>query len=386
MEDQDRIERIELGEELEYSQTDKTQATRVQVDQEQPGQPQAGQVLPGQERFVAPVDEDSLQEVDAVDTHAPSSSLLADTWRSLRRNPLFFISTALILFIVVVALFPRLFTHTDPIYCELGNSLQPARAGHPFGFDLQGCDIYARVIYGTRTSVSIGVLATLLVVLIGGVIGALAGFFGGWVDALLSRVTDVFFAIPLLLGAIVVLQMFKNNGSIWKIILVMAIFGWVSVARIARGAVMEAKNLEFNTAATALGSSPDEEPGPSHHSERFGPGDRRGNHVFGNLHRSGSHLELPRSRPAHQHGQLGSGYRHGPTAPVHVQRDRPRLPLGRFGHHGARLHHDGGRGQGRLGPQEQDGMTSTNQGKTIGIRQMIQTLHAHEAHEAFQAK
>ena len=84
----------------------------------------------------------------------------------------------------------------------------------------------------------------------------MSGFFGGWVDGILSRLTDIFLALPILLGAIVVLQMFKTNGSIWKIILVMTLFGWTSVARIARGAVMEAKNLEFNTASTALGSTP----------------------------------------------------------------------------------------------------------------------------------
>ncbi|KAB5709135.1 ABC transporter permease [Bifidobacterium adolescentis] len=77
-----------------------------------------------------------------------------------------------------------------------------------------------------------------------------------WADAVLSRLTDIFLALPILLGAIVVLQMFKTSSSIWKIILVMTLFGWTSVARIARGAVMEAKNLEFNTASTALGSTP----------------------------------------------------------------------------------------------------------------------------------
>ncbi len=212
--------------------------------------------LPGQERYVAPVEETPLQEVDSVDTNAPASSLFAEAWRTLRRNPLFIISGILILFILFVALFPTVFTKVNPTYCTLDNSLEPARAGHIFGFDLQGCDIFARVVYGTRTSLTVGIMATLIVVLLGGVIGAIAGFFGGWVDAILSRITDIFYAIPLLLGAIVVLQMFKTTESVWKLILVMAMFGWVSVARIARSSVMEAKNLEFNTASTALGSTP----------------------------------------------------------------------------------------------------------------------------------
>ena len=87
-------------------------------------------------------------------------------------------------------------------------------------------------------------------------IGAVAGFFGGWVDAVLSRITDIFFALPMLLGAIVVLQMFKTSKSIWKIVLVLTLFGWVGVCRIARSAVLKSKNLEFNTASTALGSTP----------------------------------------------------------------------------------------------------------------------------------
>ncbi|NMN01407.1 ABC transporter permease [Bifidobacterium panos] len=212
--------------------------------------------LPGQERYVAPLDETPLQDVDNVDESAPASSLWTDAWRTLRRNPLFIVSGLLIMFIVIVALFPTLFTKQDPNYCVLENSLGKPSPGHPFGFDFQGCDVYTRVVYGTRTSLSVGLAATILVVLIGTLIGALAGFFGGWLDSLLSRVTDIFLALPILLGAIVVLQMFKTNGSIWKIVLVMALFGWTSTARIARGAVLETKNLEFNTASTALGSSP----------------------------------------------------------------------------------------------------------------------------------
>ena len=181
----------------------------------------------------------------------------ADAWRTLRKNPLFIISGLLIIFIVFVALFPSVLTASRTRTTARSTiPFEPASAGHPFGFDLGGLTYTPRVVYGTRTSLSVGVFATLLVVLVGTLIGAVAGFFGGWVDAVLSRLTDIFLALPILLGAIVVLQMFKTSSSIWKIILVMTLFGWTSVARIARGAVMEAKNLEFNTASTALGSTP----------------------------------------------------------------------------------------------------------------------------------
>lgn len=212
--------------------------------------------LPGQERYVAPIKETPLQTVDTVDESAPATSMWSDAWRTLRRNPLFIISAILIVFIIFVALFPGVFTKTDPNYCTLDDSLEPARPGHPFGFDMQGCDVYARVVYGTRTSLSVGILSTLIVVAVGTLIGAIAGFCGGWIDAVLSRIVDIFMAIPMLLGAIVVLQMFRTVTSIWKVVLVLALFGWVSTARIARGAVLSSKNLEFNTASTALGSTP----------------------------------------------------------------------------------------------------------------------------------
>lgn len=212
--------------------------------------------LPGQERYAAPLEETPLQTVDTVDESAPATSMWSDAWRMLRRNPLFIISAILIVFIIFVALFPGVFTKTDPNYCTLDDSLEPARPGHPFGFDMQGCDVYARVVYGTRTSLSVGILSTLIVVAVGTLIGAIAGFCGGWIDAVLSRIVDIFMAIPMLLGAIVVLQMFRTVTSIWKVVLVLALFGWVSTARIARGAVLSSKNLEFNTASTALGSTP----------------------------------------------------------------------------------------------------------------------------------
>ncbi|WEV53512.1 ABC transporter permease [Bifidobacterium sp. ESL0704] len=213
-------------------------------------------VLPGQERYVAPPDAVKLQEVDSVDESAPATSMWADAWRTLRKNPLFIVSAILILCVIFVALFPGVFTHQNPNFCQLDHSLEKGSAGHPFGYDTQGCDVFTRTVYGTRTSLSVGILTTLLVMVVGSLIGALAGFFGGWIDAVLSRFTDIFMAIPLLLGAIVVLQMFRTSGSVWKIVLVLTLFGWTQTARISRGAVMETKNLEFNTASTALGSTP----------------------------------------------------------------------------------------------------------------------------------
>jgi len=181
-------------------------------------------------------------------------SLWSDAWHDLRRNPMFIVSAALILLLIIIAAIPGLFTSIDPKFCQLSHYNGGAAPGHPFGFDRQGCDIYSRVIYGARASVTVGILVTSGVVIIGGVIGALAAFYGGWLDSLLSRVTDVFFAIPLLLGAIVFLQAFPYR-NIWTVVAAIMLLGWPSVARIMRGAVISVKESDFVTAARALGAS-----------------------------------------------------------------------------------------------------------------------------------
>ncbi len=210
---------------------------------------------PGQEHYVNEVDETGLGAVDAVKDESAPSSQWGEAWRYLRRRPLFWVAATMIVIAVLLALFPGLFTNTDPRMCELSKSLAPAESGHPFGFNRQGCDIYARVIYGARASVTVGVLTTILVVIIGALVGAVAGFFGGWIDSVLSRITDIFFAIPLVLAAIVVMQMFKEHRTIITVVLALGLFGWVSIARITRGAVVSIKNEEYVQSARSIGAS-----------------------------------------------------------------------------------------------------------------------------------
>jgi oligopeptide transport system permease protein len=206
-----------------------------------------------QEHFFAELDETGLGAVDAVDDSGAPSSLWSEAWHKLRRRPLFWIAAAIITVVVVVALFPTLFTSQDPRFCELANSLGAPTAGHPFGFDKQGCDIYSRVIYGARPSVTVGVLTTLAVLIIGTLMGSVAGFFGGWFDTILSRITDIFFAIPLTLAAIVIMQLFSQNRTSLTVVAVLASFGWTQIARITRGSVMSVKNNDYVTAAKSLG-------------------------------------------------------------------------------------------------------------------------------------
>ena len=210
----------------------------------------------GQDHYVSDIDETGLGAVDAVPDEGAPSSMWGEAWKRLRRRPLFWFAATIIFFAITISLFPSLFTSQDPRYCVLSRSLgAPELWSHPFGFDKQGCDIYSRVIYGARASVSVGVLTTIAVVIIGGTIGAIAGYIGGWIDSLLSRITDVFFAIPLLLAAIVFMQMFKESRSIAMVVVVLSTFAWTSIARITRGSVMSAKNEAFVTAARATGAS-----------------------------------------------------------------------------------------------------------------------------------
>jgi oligopeptide transport system permease protein len=181
-------------------------------------------------------------------------SLGSDAWHDLRRNPMFVISALLIVLLILVAAFPSLFTSLDPKFCDLSHYNEGRAPGHPFGFDRQGCDIYSRVIYGARASVMVGILVTSGVVILGGLVGALSAFYGGVTDSLLSRFTDVFFAIPLLLGAIVFLSSFPFR-NIWTVVAAIMILGWPQMARIMRGSVISVKESDFVTAARALGAS-----------------------------------------------------------------------------------------------------------------------------------
>ena len=209
------------------------------------------------EHYVAPLEETPLQAVDFVDETAQPMSMWAQAWRSLRKQPLFIVSAILIVLVIVVAAFPQLFSQVDPTACTLDDSSAPARAGHPLGFTMQGCDVYSRIIYGARASLLVGLFTTIFVVVFGGVVGALAGYYGGWLDAILARLGDIFFALPLILGAIIVMQLpaFRDNRSVWTVIITLAAFGWPQMARITRGAVIEARGADFVKASRSLGLS-----------------------------------------------------------------------------------------------------------------------------------
>ncbi|MGY0491988.1 ABC transporter permease [Streptomyces sp. WG-D5] len=184
----------------------------------------------------------------------PARSLWSDAWRSLRRNPVFIVSALIILFLVIVAIWPQLFTSGDPNDCDLAHGQETASSGHPFGYDAQGCDVYTRTVYGARASITVGICATAGVALLGGILGALAGFYGRWADALLSRVADVFFGIPVVLGGLVLLSVVTST-TVWPVVGFIVLLGWPQISRIARGSVITVKENDYVHAARTLGAS-----------------------------------------------------------------------------------------------------------------------------------
>lgn len=189
-------------------------------------------------------------------------SLWTDAWHVMRVKPLFWISLVLIAVFVLMAVAPQLFTSKDPGFCDLNHAREKPGPDAIFGYDLQGCDVYARTIYGARSSILVGVLTTLFTTLLGGALGVIAGYVGGWVDTLLSRIADVFFAIPLLLGGIIIMYTFRTPpGSpyllvVLKVVFALTILGWPRLFRLMRSSVIQVKPNEYVQAARALGANP----------------------------------------------------------------------------------------------------------------------------------
>ncbi|MFG2063687.1 ABC transporter permease [Micromonospora sp. NPDC048871] len=182
-----------------------------------------------------------------------SASLWADARRQLVRDPVFVIASLYILVVGSMAAFPWLWTSQDPRACSTDRSRIGPSWEHPFGYDILGCDYYSHAIYGARPSMVIAVMATSAIVIVGGLLGLLAGYYGGWVDTIISRVMDIFFSLPFLLGAIVFLTVIKRQ-NIWTITMVLFLLAWPTIARIIRGSVISAKDLDYVHAAKAVGA------------------------------------------------------------------------------------------------------------------------------------
>lgn len=191
-----------------------------------------------------------------------SRSLWSDAWTELRHNKIFIVSAVLIVFFLLMTFVPQLFTFgKSPTTCDLALARKPPSGDAWFGYDPNGCDVYTRTIYGAKASILVGVFATLFTMLLGGFIGVIAGYFGGLTDSVLSRITDIFFAIPLLLGGILVLTSFPASddanlySEVAKVVLALGILGWTAMTRIMRSSVIQVRDADYVVAARALGAT-----------------------------------------------------------------------------------------------------------------------------------
>ncbi len=180
-------------------------------------------------------------------------SQMAEVWHQFRRNKGAMVGSAVVLLIVFIALFSDVFLDYDTqvVGQNLADRLQWPSAKHWFGTDELGRDIFFRVLYGTRFSCSVGLVAVTIGLLLGVTLGAIAGFYGGWIEELIMRSTDILSAVPNMLLAIVIVSVLGQ--SIWNLMLAVGITSVPEFVRITRAAVLTVRNQEYVEASKAIG-------------------------------------------------------------------------------------------------------------------------------------
>ncbi|AZR73701.1 peptide ABC transporter permease [Anoxybacter fermentans] len=186
------------------------------------------------------------------------TSLWKDSWKRLKRNKLALFGLFLVSLIVFLAIFADFITPYGPteqlIWTEGAKAkLAPPSWKHLFGTDLYGRDIFTRVIYGTRISLTIAVAATAISVIVGVFLGACAGYFGGWIDDVISWLINVIYSFPFLLFIIAIVAYLPP--SMWLTFVAIGCVSWMRYARLIRGQFLSLREKEFVEAARALGAS-----------------------------------------------------------------------------------------------------------------------------------
>lgn len=184
----------------------------------------------------------------------PRQTFWSDAWKRLKRNRLAIFGLVIILLLFLIAIFASSLAPYDPIQQDLKNShVSPGRE-HPLGTDLHGRDLLSRLIYGTRISLLVGFLPQFVSLFLAVILGLLSGYYGGWVDDLIMRLADAFFAFPSLLFMMALMFVLGPKQALLGIVLGLGIVGWAGRARIMRSQVLSVKERAYIESARAIGA------------------------------------------------------------------------------------------------------------------------------------
>jgi len=205
----------------------------------------------------------ALQETAVEPPPGAERSPTQMAWHSFRRHKPAMIGLSIVVLLSLASILAPVITPYDAEKTDLDAMLEPPSWAHPMGTDELGRDLLTRLLYGGRISLSIGVMAMGLAVVIGSLVGGLAGFYGGWVDNVLMRLVDMMLAFPSLFVLIILALALRDLpiealrgtafASIFSIVLVIAILSWMSVARLVRASFLSIREREFVLAAEGLG-------------------------------------------------------------------------------------------------------------------------------------
>ena len=209
------------------------------------------------------VQETSVDASGELRGEAKTRTLWGDSFKRLRKNTLAMIALGWIIIVIITALTADLWVPQnfgDPRVFDsvtAGDTrLQPPSAQHPLGTDDMGRDMFGRVIYGARVSLTVGIFSTAFTFIIGIIMGSIAGYFGRWVDAIVMRLTDIVLSFPYILLAVLIMSILPSYMvGVWTVVAVIVVYGWAQFARLVRSSVLSAKESDYVLAAKALGAN-----------------------------------------------------------------------------------------------------------------------------------
>lgn len=175
-------------------------------------------------------------------------------WQRFKRHKIGLVGSIIILIFILLALFADILSPYEPNYIDMSVLQHPPSGAHLLGTDTVGRDVLSRLLHASRISLSVGLIAVSLYLVIGTILGSIAGYFGGIIDSLIMRIADAVMSFPVLPLVIVLVAVAGN--SIYNIIFVIAIVGWPQVARIVRGEIFSLKSREFVEASRVIGEKP----------------------------------------------------------------------------------------------------------------------------------